>query len=248
MNLDNVIARRKGKTVYKDGEKVIKVFDSSYPKSDVLNEALNHARAEETGLNVPKIFSVTEVEGKFAIVTEFVDGKSIAELMKEDKSNLDKYIDMFVDVQLSIHALEKPQLKRLKDKMNAKISNADLDATTRYDLHVRLESMPKHKKLLHGDLDPSNVIIDKDGKPHIIDWVHATQGNASADVARTYLLFCLDGKEDVAQKYLTAFCKKTDTAIQYVQKWLPIVAASQMTKGKETEKEFLARWVQVVEY
>ena len=108
--------------------------------------------------------------------------------------------------------------------------------------------MPNHTKLCHGDFNPSNIIVTDNGTPYILDWSHATQGNASADVARTYLLFCLDGKEELADKYLDLFCKKSDTAKQYVQKWMPVVAASQSVKGKPEEKEFLDRWVNVVEY
>ena len=44
------------------------------------------------------------------------------------------------------------------------------------------------------------------------------------------------------------FCLKSDTAIQYVQGWLPIVAASQSVKGNPKEREFLLSWVQVVDY
>ena len=108
--------------------------------------------------------------------------------------------------------------------------------------------MRRHQKICHGDFNPSNIIIDENGMPHILDWSHVTQGNASADVARTYLLFHLEGKEELADKYLNLFCKKSDTARQYVQKWLPIVAASQSVKGKEEEREFLMRWVNVVDY
>ena len=108
--------------------------------------------------------------------------------------------------------------------------------------------MKRHVKLCHGDFNPSNVIITADGTPYVIDWAHATQGNAAADVARTYLLFYLQGKGDVAEKYLKLFCKKADTAIQYVQKWIPIVAASRLVKAPEEEKAFLMRWIDVVEY
>lgn len=109
--------------------------------------------------------------------------------------------------------------------------------------------MPKHKKVCHGDFNPSNIIIRKDdGTPFILDWAHATQGNASADVARTYLLFCLEGDKEKADKYLDLFCKKSDTAKQYVQKWLPIVAASQSVKGKPEEREFLLSWVNVMDF
>ena len=248
MKLDNIVAKDLGKTVYKDGDKCIKVFDENYSKSGVLNEALNNARIEETELNIPKISAVTMVEGKWAIITEFIEGKSLADYMKEDPDNYDKYLEQFVDIQMQIHAQKAPLLTKLKDKMNRKISETDLDATTRYELHTRLEGMPKHNKVCHGDFDPSNVIIDKDGKYYIIDWAHATQGNASADVARTYLLFCLAGEEDHAKKYMDIFCKKSDTAKQYIQKWLPIVAASQSVKGNKEERDFLLSWVNVVDY
>jgi RIO-like serine/threonine protein kinase len=108
--------------------------------------------------------------------------------------------------------------------------------------------MPEHDKVCHGDFNPSNIIISKDNVPYILDWSHATQGNASADAARTYLLFWLAGESDRADMYLNFFCKKSDTAKQYVQKWISIVAASQLVKGKEAEREFLLHWIDVVDY
>lgn len=248
MKLDRVIAVRTGKTVYRDGDKTIKVFDEDYKKSDVLNEALNQARVEETGLNIPKVIEVTKVDGKWAIVTEYIKGKTLAQLMEENPDKFDEYLELFVDLQISVHEKKCPLLNKLKDKMNRKITEADLDATTRYELHTRLEGMPKHNKVCHGDFNPSNIIINEDGVPYIIDWSHATQGNASADVARTYLLFWLKGDIEGAKKYLDLFCKKSDTAKQYIQKWLPIVAASQSVKGNAKEREFLLSWVNVVDY
>ena len=249
MNLDRVIAVRNNKTVYRDGNRALKVFDTDYSKADILNEALNQARVEETGLNIPKILEVTTMDdGKWVIVSEFIKGKTLAQLMEEHPEKHDQYLEEFVELQMKVHNMKAPDLNRLKDKMNRKISQAELDATTRYDLHTRLEGMPKHNKVCHGDFNPSNIIITEDGTPYILDWSHATQGNASADVARTYLLFCLNGDEVMAKQYLDLYCKKSDVAKQYVQKWLPIVAASQSVKGKPEERQFLLSWVDVVDY
>lgn len=248
MNLDRVIAVRNTKTVYRDGDRCIKVFNEDYSKADVLNEALNQARIEETGLCIPKILGVTMIDGKWAIVSEYIKGKTLSRLMQENPDKADEYLEQFVDIQLSVQGKTCKGLTKLKDKMNRKISEAQLDASTRYDLHTRLEGMPKHNKVCHGDFNPSNIIIAEDGTPYILDWSHATQGNASADAARTYLLFWLSGQIDMAQKYLKLFCLKSDTAMQYVQKWMPIVAASQSVKGNEKEREFLLSWVDVVEY
>ena len=248
MKLDRIIAVRNNKTVYRDGDLCMKVFDASYSKADVLNEALNQARVEETGLNIPKIHEVTVIDGKWTIVTDYIKGKTLAQLMQENPEKKDEYLELLVNLQIEVQSKSCPLLTKLKDKMNRKIAQTDFDATTRYELHTRLDSMPKHTKLFHGDFNPSNIIITDDGTPYVIDWSHATQGNASADVARTYLLFWLNGDIDGAEKYLDMFCAKSHTEKQYVQKWMPIVAASQTVKGNEKEREFLHSWVNVVDY
>lgn len=248
MKLDKVIAVRTAKTVYRDGDKAIKLFNEDYSKANVLNEALNQARVEETGLNIPKLHEVTKLDGKWAIVMDYIEGKTLEALMEENPEKYDEYLERLVDIQKSILDCRVPLLNKLKDKMQTKIGLTELDATTRYELHTRLDSMPKHKKVCHGDLNPSNIIITPDDKAYIIDWSHVTQGNGAADAARTYLLFWLDGNITGAEKYLNLFCTKTDTAKQYVQKWIPIVAASQLTKGNEKEREFLLNWVDVVDY
>ena len=247
MNLERVIAVRNNKTVYRDGDKAIKVFDANFSKSDILNEALNQARVEEAGVRVPKVLEVSVIDGKWAIVSEYIPGKTLAQLMEENPQEKDAYLEQFVDLQMEVHTHRAPLLNKLYDKMKRKIDETGLDATTRYELHTRLDSTPHHNKVCHGDFNPSNIIMSENG-PYILDWSHATQGNASADVARTYLLFWLNGDIDGAKKYLNLFCKKSDTARQYVERWLPIVAASQSVKGKPQKREFLLSWVDVAEY
>ncbi len=248
MKYDEIIARRPHKTIYRQGDRCIKLFDAGYSKADVLNEALNQARVEETGLAIPRILEITTLDGMWAIETEFIEGDTLAELMEKHPERMDEYLDLFVSLQLRVQKKSCPMLGKLKDKMNRKISATTLDATTRYELHTRLEGMPKNTRLCHGDFNPTNIIITPKGEPYVIDWAHATQGNASADAARTFLLFMLEGKEKLAQDYLNLFCKKSDTAMQYVQKWIPIVAASQSVKGYPEEVEMLLSFVDVVEY
>lgn len=248
MNLDRIIAVRTNKTVYRDGEYCVKVFDDDFSKVDVLNEALNQARVEETRLNVPKIVEVTKIDGKWAIVSEYVPGKTLARLMEENPDKKDEYLEKFVDWQIEVQSKKCPLLTKLRDKMNRKIDLTNLDESIKYELHTRLEGMPKHNKLCHGDFNPSNIIVKEDGTPYFIDWSHATQGNASADVARTYMLFWLAGDIEGAEKYLDLFCQKSGTDRRYVQKWMPIVAASQSVKGHEKEREFLMSWIDVAEF
>jgi len=153
-----------------------------------------------------------------------------------------------VDLQMKVHSKKAPLLTTQRDKMLRKISQTRFNATIRYELQMRIEGMPKHDKVCHGDFRPSNIIITPEGKPYILDWAHATQGNASADVARTYLLYLLANQKNLGDYYLNTFCEKSDTPRQYVQKWIPIVAASQSVKGKPEEVEFLASLVDIKDF
>lgn len=244
----NLVVKRAYKEVYKCDDEIVKVFETSHPKAAIFNEAVNTARVEETGLNIPAVKSIQQVDGKWALAIEYKAGKTMEQLLAEHPEKTEEYMNQFVDLQLEMFEKKAPKLKKLKDKLARQINSLkEIDATTRYELLTRLESMPKHEKLCHGDFNPSNVIVDEDGKMAIIDWAHATQGNASADAAMTYLLFSLKNQQ-LADLYLNLFCKKSDTARQYVQGWLPIVAAAQLTKENELEKDFLLKWIDIIDF
>lgn len=242
------IKEREHKKIYRDGDKLVKEFDDSFTKAEVLNEALNNARVEETGLKIPKLLNVSKTESGWAITREYIEGKTLSQLMTESPEKEDEYLERFVDLQLEIHSKKAPHLNKIKDKMHAKISASSYEATIRFDLHNRLEGMKKHTKVLHGDFCPSNIVVTPDGEYYVIDWAHATQGNASADAARTYLVFCLQDKKDLAEKYLALFCKKADIPKQLVWQWMPIVACSQSIKNIAEEKDLLDSWVNVFDF
>ena len=245
-----LIAKRKNKEIFADKNTIIKLYNEGHSQSDILNEALNQSRVEEySNLNVPKLIEVGKIENRWAIISEKIEGKTISELMKEDSENIDKYLNLFVDVQLAILANEVPLLNRIKEKFTRKLENAtNIDENTKYELLQRLQGMKNHQKLCHGDYHPSNVIVKEDGTVYVIDWAHVTQGNASADAARTYLLFSIDNKEEVAEKYLNLFSEKSGIEKNNIQRWIPIVAATQMTKNIEEEQEFLSKWINVVDF
>lgn len=248
-NLNEPIAERKTKTVYRDGNKTIKLFVENYSKAAILNEALIQARVEEsTDLRMSRLLEVTKIENRWALVTEFIEGTPLDVLMREHPERQDEYLNLFVNIQLEIMSKKVPTLNRLKDKYRRKLAEADIDDTTRYELLQRLEGNKNHDKLCHGDFNPSNVIINANGEYSIIDWAHATQGNASADVAKTFLLFSLNGQSELAEKYLNLFTEKSGLEKRGIQRWIPIVAAVQLKKGGVENKELLEKWIDVVDY
>ena len=241
--LDNPIAKRKTKTVYK-------LFVENYSKGDILNEALNQARVEEgTDLCIPKLLEVCKIDNRWAIVSEHIEGTTIAELMEQNPGKIDEYLNRFVDIQLSILSKSVPLLNTIKEKYKRKIDELEsLTDNQRYELQQRLDGMKKHTKLCHGDYNPSNVIIKPDGKAAIIDWAHVTIGNASSDAANTYMYFKMEGKDELAEKYLDLFTQKSGIDRTLIQKWLPIVAASRKLKAVPEEQEILDTWIDIKDY
>ena len=248
MSTEKIIASRPDKKIYVEDGKVIKLFDENYSKSDILNEALNQSRVEDTGIKAPHILEVKKIDGKWAIIMEYIPGKTLAQLMQEEPEKEDEYLEKFVELQMYVHTFRSPLLNKLRDKMDRKIEQTELDSSTKFELHTRLSGMMPRAKVCHGDFNPSNIIVSPEGEYYIVDWAHVTQGNAGADVARTYLLFVLAGKQEFAEKYVNLFCEKTGMPRKYIQSWLPIVAASQSVKGKPEERETLIQWASVAEY
>ena len=246
---DNVLVERKNKVVFKEGNKVVKLFVENYSKASILNEALIHARVEEsTDLKMPKLLEVSTIDGRWALVQEYIEGTTLEELINQNPDKLDEYLDLFVKIQLDILGHTVPLLNRIKDKFKRKLTDTDiLNENTRYELLQRIEGMKNHTKLCHGDLNPSNIIMTENGEYYIIDWAHATQGNASADAARSYLLFSLENGKEVADKYLDKFCAASEIDKKNIQRWIPLVAATQLMKEQENQ-EFLRQWIDIVDF
>ena len=246
---DNLLLAREHKQVFKDGDSVLKVFDANYKVSAILNEAMNEARAAETGLPVAKILEVCVIKGKWAIRREFIEGETLADVMAKDKKNLTKYLKEFVAIQCEIFTKTSERMGNLADKLDKQISASPVEKVTRYDLHMKLQSYPRGTALCHGDFNPTNVIITPKGDWRVIDWSHVRLGDPCADVARTYLLFWLSGHVAAAEKYMALACEALKVKIADVQKYLPIVAAAESSKEQSAKNhELLLHWASVVDY
>lgn len=243
-----LISQSANKRVYRDGDAAIKVFRKEFPKSGVLNDAIINTRIEELGgINIPAIREISVVDGCWSITRDFVEGKTLQELMDEAPEQMDNYLEQLIDLQIYVHSRSCPMLNKLRDKMKFQISNVEeLDPEIRYNLLTRLKNMPKHTKLCHGDFCPENIIVHPNGQLYILSWVHATQGNASADVARTYLLLTMSSNE-TAEHYLELFCRKSKADSQYIRQWIPLVAAAQLSKERPQEHALLLEWANSID-
>ena len=243
-----ILKQRPNKTVYREGTVVIKEYVPSHPKDAVFSEAYIHSCVESSGLSIPKILSVVPQDGGWALSMEYIEGRTLAQMMEEHPEEEEEDLERLVEIQLEVGSCRVPRLRNTRSKMAEIIkSMEELDKSTRYELLVRIHGMKQHTKLCHGDFVPENVIIREDGSYCVLDWTHATSGNAGADAAITYMRFCLSQPE-YADEYLRIFCEKSGMSLNYVQTWMPVVAAVQLSKHKESEEELLSQWIQVAEY
>ena len=243
MQLDRVIAVRTDKTVFKDGDRCVKVFGGAYDKADVLSEALNQARAEEAGLPVPRVLEVGVVNGRWAIVSDLIRGTTLDETLERDPEGC---IARLAAMQADLHRAPCPILPRLRDRMVRRIQQTELPATVRYELCARVENMPQKHQLCHGDFRPSNVMTDENGKCWLLDWKEAARGDGAADAARTCLTLRMSGRGSLADNYAACYCEKSGTDRESLRRWLPMVAAARLTSARAQERALLMTWLKEI--
>ncbi len=243
MQLDRIIAVRNNKTVFCDEGRCVKVFTSAYSKTDILKEALNQSCAEEAGLSVPKFLEVTKIDGRWALISEYIEGKSLLQLGKEEPEKKSGYLNLFADLQLEIQKKHCSLPCSLKSIFKSRIGLAKLSEAAKEKMLLQLEALPDVNALCHGDFYPSNVILREDKTPFVIDWSHAASGSPSADAAQSYLLFFLRDGQDTAEEYLGLYCKKSGVPEQEIRAWLPVAAAAQCAKSNEEERAVLRSFI-----
>ncbi len=247
MNLKLINERRNNK-IYVDVETntAYKIFNEGYSKNNVFMEAFITTEVEDTGILVPSIQEISSMNKKWYYKSDFIEGKTLFTLMNENPDQAEAYLDQMVQIHTNIHRKKCAKLPVQKDKLNGYIRLSNLDKYLKIDLLDMLNSSPKHKKLCHGNFTPHNIIISGT-KTYITDWNHASQGNASADVARTYLWLKINMPK-YADIYLEKFCQATNTSTRYVKNWIPIVAAARLSKNIPEETAFLNSLISVIEY
>ena len=165
MELKNFIASGDIYDVYESDGLAVRVYKDEKYKEKCLYAALTHARCETSlkfsDLKIPVLHEVSLIDGKWAISMDWIEGKTLGQLIDEDPDRADMYIDKLVDIQCEIHEQYMPLLSKLKDKLARQIKSlGQIDEIRKYELLTRLDSMPKHIKLCHNNFDPDCVILN----------------------------------------------------------------------------------------
>ncbi|MBR9672379.1 aminoglycoside phosphotransferase [Bacillus cereus] len=84
--------------------------------------------------------------------------------------------------------------------------------------------------------EQKNLILSKEEKVKVIDWVDASSGDIRADVFRTYLLYSQSSVE-LAEMYLHIYCSRTGLSRDEVFQWAPIIIAARFSEKVSPQNE-----------
>lgn len=237
----DIISKRDYKTVYALDGQVVKKFKPGFDLARIFNEALNQSYMEKTSINVPKILKVEPDEtGAWAIYSEQIDGKTIGELIKLHPENTAAYLEVFVDLQVEMQKIEVPYLKPFQAIFHSSlVTSNEFLPTIRFGLLQEYLQFPKNHKIIHFDFSFSNIVIDNNNKPWIIDWSHAVSGTGAVDAINTFIWLNTHGYQDLSDKYLELYASKSGTAKEELLLWKPVVAAVIYTSAPAKDKKYL---------
>ncbi|ETI68256.1 aminoglycoside phosphotransferase family protein [Neobacillus vireti] len=234
MNLGTPIASGNTAKIYLYENRIVKIFNDSLPDTESSNEANKQKYAYSCGLSVPKILDVTKIDGKQAIIMEYIKGRTIGDILSEDMDQAEYYMNISVDIQQKIHMIAADSFEPMSEKLSRQIESADnLDKRHKSALIEKLDSMTFERRLCHGDYHLFNLIMS-DNEVTIIDWVDASAGDIRADVYRTYLLYS-QVSIDLAEMYLRLYCAKSDLLKDEIFQWAPIIAGARLSENVSTE-------------
>jgi len=240
--------------LWKDNQ-VLKLFLDWCPAHWIEEEVRGTQAAYETGLPVPAVERMVEVEGRLGIVFERIDGSSMLGLVGSKPWKLFRLARVLAELHAEMHSREVPELPSQRRSLKRAIQREDvLPVNTKEVVLKALEQLPDGSALCHGDFHPENIIMSSRG-PIIIDWMAAKQGNPLADVARTWLLNRLGYlKAGIPERwlinpmralfhsiYLRRYLQIRPGSRKQITAWLLPVAAARVAENIPEEKQrFLA--------
>lgn len=234
MDLGTPIAIGNTAEIYLWKNKIIKIFKDYLPNTVSSYEASKQKLAYSYGLFVPKVLDVIEIDGKQAIIMEYIQGETIGNLLLKNMEKSEYYMEISIDMQQNIHTIVTDSLEPMSKKLGSQIDSAtNLDEKYKPILINKLDSMTYENRLCHGDFHPFNLIMS-DKKVAIIDWVDSSSGDIRADIYRTYLLYS-QFSMDLAKMYLRLYCEKSGLLEEEIFQWAPIVAGARLSENVSSE-------------
>ncbi|KML02988.1 hypothetical protein VL06_15110 [Rossellomorea marisflavi] len=220
-----------------DAGYAVKVYKEGFPGDEALKEAEKQRYIHSLGIPVPEILELTTFNGRQALVMEYIEGETLGDLAMKNRTLLEDYLAVSVEIQMMIHEKEAPGLEPMRDKLTRQIDDVpSLPSEEKMGLLKQVDQL-SGTKLCHGDLHLFNLVKTRDGI-RVLDWVDASSGDIRADVFRTYLLY-VGVDQELAGQYLALYCEKSGVDRDEVLQWQAVIAGARLSEnvpGEDAER------------
>lgn len=166
-------------------DRVLKLYRAEFERRQPERELRLGQRLQELDLPAPAAYSVEEVDGRYGVVFERVDGETMLQVLAYRLWRLRSYGRQLAELQWEIHQQPGEGLPDLHERLGNYLASTDnLSESQRERGLAIFERLPRGDRLCHADFHPDNVLMAKSG-PVIIDWESARCGNPLADFSQT---------------------------------------------------------------
>ena len=175
-------------------DRVLKFYQSWMPATPIEREFAITCAARSAGLPVPAADELIEIEGRFGIIFERVEGTSMLKVLEAQPWRFGSVAHQLAELHAHMHTCIIPPgqyTQRQQIERGIELATA-LSDETKQTIRGILAELPEGQVVCHGDFHPDNIILTSHG-PVIIDWMTGTRGHPLGDVARTSILFQTGG-------------------------------------------------------
>jgi aminoglycoside phosphotransferase (APT) family kinase protein len=256
MDLDKPLAIGRTAKIYawKEGW-VLKVYEDWFGRGDIEYEARLAAAIRASGLPIPAVGEILEVDGRLGLEYERVDGEEMLDLLSRRPLGMIHFARRLAELHVELHAIEIDGLPAQRERLERKIrASAHLTAALKQAALTALARLPDGSVLCHGDFHPKNVLVTPTGEI-VIDWIDAASGNPLADVARSSVIYLGEaarlGRRGLLLRFLNAiylrhYFELRPDAREEFRAWLPIIAAARTSENIEPINAWLVKKASVL--
>ncbi|WNB91149.1 phosphotransferase [Bacillus sp. NEB1478] len=237
-------------------KKAAKIFHAHVPFSAIEYEFEINKRMLESGLPVPAVYELKEIDGKTAIVYERIAGDTLMKSLMENPLDATHVIKEMARLHVMVHNKQLPSLPSQKEVLQNRIECViELSNLEKDYILSKLDQFSDGNSICHGDFHFNNILVSDEGLV-IIDWTDAVKGNRIGDLARTTLLLKFGGieenssllqlqsqylfREQIADQYVNYYQERFPIDHEEFQSWvLPVAAARLNETLPQHEKEKL---------